>query len=405
MVLSLEKYTMLDLSRTFPGPTCSHILADLGMNVIKVEEPDPRYGVGRDTFMPPDPTPEDEVRLAAHNALARNKKSIALQLLDPNLRPECQEVFYRLAEKADVVLDGYRPGAVEWMGVDYESVRKHNPRIIYCSLSGFGHDGPYMKYPAHDPNFVALASAVRRDVDGRPVPNVTSLGDINGGMYGALSILAALVNRENTGEGQYIDVSVSAAAMALMIRPAVWHTRGDPPQPPAPAQGGPPNVSSLKCKDGKWLSTGNSESIFWRNFCNVLGHPEWIPLRGASAAERDQMVRDCQDLFLTKNRNEWLDILHEAETCAMPINDIGEALEDPQMRHIGMAWDMPHPKFGTITQLGFPVRFNGEPVKPGAFAPVLGEHTVDILSSFGFSHSEIDDLENRKIVKLWKGVS
>ena len=133
-MLSLERYRMLDLSRFYPGPFTSHVLADLGMEVIKVEESEPRYGMPRDALSPIDPTPELEERYAAYNVLARHKNSIALNLVDPSKRPQCQDIFYRLAQRADVVLDGYRPGVLEWMGLDYETVKTYNPRIIYCSL-------------------------------------------------------------------------------------------------------------------------------------------------------------------------------------------------------------------------------------------------------------------------------
>ena len=138
-MLSLERFKVLDLSRMLPGPFTTHILADLGMQVTRVEELEPRYGMGRDAMTPVDLKPEEEVRATAFNTLARNKRSIALNLLDPALRPASQEVFYSLAKQADVIVEGYRPGAVTWMGVDYETIKRHNPRIIYCSLTGFGH--------------------------------------------------------------------------------------------------------------------------------------------------------------------------------------------------------------------------------------------------------------------------
>ena len=156
-MLTLEQYTMLDLSRFFPGPFASHVLADMGMNVIKVEELQPRYGMGRDGLTPPDPTPEEEERSAAYNALARNKKSVALDLVNPALRPRSQEVFYDLVSTADVVLEGYRPGAARWMGVEHPSVQRHNPSVVYCSLSGFGQDGPYATRPAHGNQFEAVS--------------------------------------------------------------------------------------------------------------------------------------------------------------------------------------------------------------------------------------------------------
>ena len=156
----LGKYRMLDLSRLYPGPLASHVLADMGMDVVKIEEPRPRYGMGRDILTPPDPTPEEEVVWSAYNSIARNKRSVALDLLDEAARPKAREVFFRLVERADAVLEGYRPGVVEWLGVDYEAVRARNPKVVYCSISAFGQSGPYAGFPGHDRQMSAVAGSV-----------------------------------------------------------------------------------------------------------------------------------------------------------------------------------------------------------------------------------------------------
>ena len=401
-MLSLERYRMLDLSRMFPGPFTSHVLADLGMEVIRVEEPEPRYGMPRDTLSPLNHTPELEERYAAYNAVSRNKKSIALNLVDPGKRPQCQEIFYRLAQRADVVLDGYRPGTLEWMGVDYETVKAYNPRIIYCCLTGFGHTGPYARRPGHGGQFEALGGTMRLDGEGVPVGAGLALGDLSGALHATTSILAALLHREHTGEGQFIDVSLSAAAMALAVSNAAQLARGDP-RPPQAARG-TNALSLLKCKDGKWLSTGNAETIFWEAFCKALGRPEWIPLRRTQGPETEKMVKEVQKIFLTKSRDEWLEILVKADTCVAPVNDIEAALQDPHMRQIGMVWEMEHPKMGTITQTGFPVRFSGKPVPPGSFGPVLGQHTREILKEEGYSQAQIAELEQQGVVESWESL-
>ncbi len=399
-MLSLERYRMLDLSRILPGPFTSHILADLGMEIIKVEEPEPRYGMPRDSLSPVNPTPDLEERYAAYNVLARNKKSIALNLVDPTKRPQCQDIFYHLAQRADVVLDGYRPGTLKWMGVDYETVREYNPRIIYCCLTGFGQTGPYANRPAHGGQFDALAGTLRSDSDGQPIANGLALGDLSGALHAAICIVGALLHREHTGEGQFIDVSLSAAAMALMAAAAGRHARGDAPIQ-QPDRGRYP-LGFLRCKDGKWITTGNAETIFWQNFCKALGKPEWIPLHRTQGPEAEKMGKEIQEIFLTKTRAEWLEILVKAETCAAPVNDIGDALQDPHMREIGMVWEMQHPKMGSVTQPGFPARFLGKPVPPGAFAPVLGQHTRQILTEIGYGQAQITELEKRGVVESWE---
>ncbi len=394
-LLSLDRFQALDLSRMFPGPYTTHILADLGMDVVRVEELAPRFGMGRDALAPSSPTPELEERYAAYNSVGRNKRSVALDLLDPKKRPQSQEVFYKLAEKADVIVEGYRPGAVKWMGVDYETIRKINPRIIYCSLTGFGQTGPYAPRPGHGGQFDALGASIVLGDDGKPASHPAPLGDLSGALHASTCIVAALLHREFTGEGQYIDVSLSAAALALMPLRAAAQSRGDMAQPRPPALG----LQFLQCKDGKWLSTGNAETTFWENFCKVLGHPEWIPLRRSGTPEYDAMLAEAHRMFRTRTRSEWLEILVKAETCVAPVYDIEESLADPQMQHVGMAVNMQHPKFGNITQLGFPARLNGQAVGPGKFAPLLGQHTREVLREVGFSGKQIDDLIGAGIVK------
>lgn len=401
-MLPLERYRMLDLSRLLPGPVASHILADMGMDVVKVEEPKPRYGMGRDILTPSDPTPEEEERHAAYNSLARNKRSIALDLLDPAKRPQSQEVFYSLAKKADVVLEGYRPGVVNWMGIDYETLRKHSPKIIMCSIAGYGQVGPYIKWPGHDMQFSGVGGSTPFDKDDRPVGFGTPLADYSSGMYAATAILAALIHRDHTGEGQYIDVPMVASAMSFNLTNSANHFR-DKGKKAEPARRGGASLTYLQCKDGKWLTTGNAETTFWENFCKVLGHQEWVALRRSAGLVNDRMIEDIQKIFLTKSRKEWLEILVKAETCVAPVNDMEESFQDPQIREIGMVWEMRHPKEGLVPQMGFPVRFSKTPAIPRTFAPLLGQHTRELLKDAGYSDGEVAGFEKSELVKSWKG--
>ena len=393
----LEKYRMLDLSRFLPGPFASHILADMGMDVIKVEETEPRYGMNRDGFTAVDPTPDEEMHQVAHNPIARNKKSIALNLLDPKLRPASQEVFYELAKHADVILEGYRPGAVNWMGVDYETIRKINPRIIYCSITGYGQDGPYVKRPGHDGQFSAVAGLQGRiaaETDGEHGLGV-GISDPSSGLYAASAILAALLEREESGEGQYIDIPMVSAAMTFNI-----YGSTQKPLPSRVPRGGP-SLSILKCKDGKFLSTGNAETLFWSNFCKALGHEEYIALRQDRTEAYTNMVLAIKAQMLTKTRDEWLEILVPAETCVAPIHEsVAAALdEDPQIKAIGMAWEMDHPLEGHVRQIGAPARFSRTPQQFRTWAPLLGEHTHEVLHDAGFDDAKIAALEAQGIVK------
>ena len=402
-MLPLEKYRMLDLSRFLPGPVASHILADLGMDVIKVEEPKPRAGMGRDVMTPFDPSPAEEEQASAYNSLARNKKSVALDLMDPNKRPRSQEVFYALAKRADVVLEGYRPGTMKWMGIDYETLKAVNPRIIFCSISGYGQSGPYIKRPGHDINFTSVGGSAPFNPEGRPVGFGISLADFSGGMYAAIGIQAALLHREHTGEGQYVDVPMAAASMSFNIASSGRYFREK--GKPSPTIIGTPTERFVQCKDGKWLSTANSESTFWANFCNVLGHAEWIPLHQKSGPERDNMVREVHRIFLTRDRAEWIEILLKAETCVAPVNDMEDGFRDPQMSHLGMVWEMDHPTQGKVNQMGFPVLLSKTPATGRRFAPLLGQHTREMLEDAGFDAMQIADLERAEIVRAWRAPS
>ena len=224
-------------------------------------------------------------------------------------------------------------------------------------------------------------------------------------LYAANAILAAIVEREESGRGQYIDVSMLGALMSLNVRESVeWARDGKLPAPrPSGTTGNGASLSYIRCKDGKYISTANAETKFWENFCNLLDRPQYIPLGRGSGPEYDAMVEDVRAIFLTKTREEWLPMLWEAETCAAPVNSIADALQDPQVRHVGMAWDLEHPSEGTVQQLGFAARFSRTPVAFERFAPILGEHTHEVLTEAGFDAAEIADLEAAGIVKSWTG--
>ncbi|MSQ30251.1 MAG: CoA transferase [Dehalococcoidia bacterium] len=396
----LRRYRMLDLTRLVTGPFASHILADMGMDVIKVEEPEPRYGMARDSMTPYQPTPDGERRASAFNIVARNKKSIALDLLRPDLRPRSQEVFYRLAREADVVLEAYRPGVVKWMGIDYEMLHGINPRIIVCSISGYGQDGPYARYPGHGGQNSAVASAIGIGEDGQPERGVGAFTGFASGFYAVSAILGALLEREETGEGQHIDVSMMGAAMSLTLNQAARYFRDGTLSEPSTGRA---EIDFLQCKDGKFISTGNAETVFWENFCKLIERPQYTPLSNARGVEFDGMVEDIKAVFLTKTRDEWLPLLWAAETAAAPVNNVAEAFVDPQVQHIGMAWELTHPTEGAARQIGWPVRFSRTPVGFERFAPILGEHTRELLDGAGFSAAEISALERDGIVKSWTG--
>lgn len=396
--MALEGYRLLDLSRLLPGPSGSQVLADMGMEVIKVEEPEPRGGVGRDSLTPPEPTPEEEVHYSAYNMLARNKRSIAL-----NLRMlEGREVFYRLVKTADAVLESYRPGVVKRLGVDYEAVRQINPRIVYCSISGYGEDGPYADLPGHDINYCSIAGqmALTSDVEGNPVPNMISLADGASGLHAVIGILAALLAREKTGKGQYVDVTLTHSVMPFLTKFFGPYFRDGKVTPR-----GQPNLQLLECKDGRYVTTDNSETHFWERFCNAIGRPEFIPLRKPSSVNYEayaNMVREVKTVMRTRTRDEWFQVLRDAETCVAPLLEMEEVFQDPQNLHRGMLLELEHPSEGVVRQMGFPILFSETPCRFRNFAPLLGEHSETLMLEIGYTLQQIEELEARGVVKVWR---
>ena len=252
-----------------------------------------------------------------------------------------------------------------------------------------------MQYPGHDPQFSAVAGFAAQVADGGTARgHGIPLADLTGSMYAAISILAALVERERTGEGQYIDVSMLGAVMSLATTDFSTYFREG--RLPAARRG---SLTYVRCQDGKYVSLGNAETIFWENFCRALGHEEWIALRGSQGEEYEQMVGEVEQIFLTRPRDEWLALLRDAETCIAPVHDIPGAFADPQVRHIGMALELEHPSEGEVMQLGFPVRFSRTPGAFSSFAPVLGQHTREVLRAAGLAEAELDELEQSGITK------
>ncbi|MSQ28848.1 MAG: CoA transferase [Dehalococcoidia bacterium] len=270
-MLPLQGYTVLDLTLRAPGPYCTWILGDLGADVLRVEEPHSRAREdARD--------PAEEEQRAAHDVLGRNKRSIALNLKNG----EARDIFHRLCEGADAVVEGFRPGVVQRLGVDYETLRSINPRIIYCSLSGFGQTGPYRSLPGHDINYIALGGAL--GITGHPggppaIPGNLLADFAGGGMQAAIGVLVALLHRERTGEGQQIDVAMSDGVVALMATAfSEYFATGEAPLPgETRLTGAVPYYQSYLTKDGRYLSVGCLEPWFFENLCRLLESADFLP--------------------------------------------------------------------------------------------------------------------------------
>jgi crotonobetainyl-CoA:carnitine CoA-transferase CaiB-like acyl-CoA transferase len=383
--MPLKGIRVVDLSRHAPGPYCTMLMADLGADVVVVEEPP---GVGRRV--------DREMGVSERNKaflpMGRNKRSIALDLKDESMR----EALLRLIDAADVVVEGFRPGVVERLGIDYESVRQRNPRAVYCSISGYGQTGPHASLPGHDLNYISLAGTLGMIGSPGQAPSIplNVLADFaGGGLFAAFSILAAVVARQRTGEGQYIDMAMSDGVMSLACLAASdYFVSGTPPRPGEHyLNGAYPCYSVYGTADDKWLSVACMEPWFWRNLCQVLGCEEYAEEQ-FNPEKFPEMFAFLREKFGQKTRDEWFAELGEQEICATPVYDLDEALEDPHNRARGMIVEVEHPEHGRIPQIGIAPKFSDTPGRVRTPAPKPGEHSEEILREAGYSSEEIADL-------------
>jgi len=389
MTLPLEGIRILDLSRQLPGPYCTLMLGDLGAEVIKIEEPAPRWSIAEET----DPT---------HLALDRNKKSIALNLKTK----EGKKIFYQLAREADVILESFRPEVKMRLAIDYESIKKMNPKIIYCSLSGYGQDGPYRNLVGHDINYIAIGGVldITGESGGPPIIPGVQIADLGGGgMLAAIGILTALIARQKTGRGQFIDVAMLDGVVAWLSIHAWMHFAGFHIFPLKRGEmvlnGGVPCYNVYETKDGKYITIGALEPWFWENLCNTLGREDFIPYQFATGKEGMKVRSALEEIFLTKNRDEWVDLLKDKDVCVGPVNTIDEVFTDLQVLHRKMLMEMDHPKLGKIKQIGIPIKFSDTAGRIRSPPPSLGQHTEEILQSLGYGKDETEELRKKNVIR------
>lgn len=386
-MLPLQGVKVLDLSRLAPGPYCTMLLADLGADVLLVEQ----AGEGAERRRSPVRTGDagSVERAQAYNALGRNKRSIALNLK----MAEARAIFLELARDADVVVEGFRPGVVRRLGVDYEAVSQVNPRVVYLSLSGFGQTGPYARLVGHDINYISIGGAL--GVTGWPgqppaIPMNLLADFAGGGLFAAFAIVTALLARERTGRGQYIDMAMSDGVLSLLTAAASQVLAGGPP--PMPGQhllnGGAPHYNVYQCADGEWFSLGSLEPWFWENLCRAMGREDFIPYE-YDASKYPEIFAFFRDEFRKKTRQEWFEYLSQWDICAAPVLRLNEALNDPHNRARGMVVKVPHTVFGEVEQVGIAPKFSETPGQVRSTAPLPGQHTDEVLRALGRSDEEI----------------
>lgn len=399
MAMALEGIKVLDLSRLAPGPFCSMLLGDLGADVLLVEAPpDQLPGRGMAVPRPAGDGPRPVSRGAAFNALGRNKRSIVINLREE----EGRKVFHKLARDADVVLEGFRPGVVKRLGVDYETVRAINPRIVYCSLSGYGQEGPYSQLVGHDINYISIGGALGLIgwPDSPPAIPMNLLADFaGGGMHAAFAILAALIARDRTGAGQYVDIAMSDGVLYLLASAVsgVLASGAVPGRGSTMLNGGVPHYNVYECADGKWISIGSLEPHFWANLCKTLEREDLIPHQN-SREKRDEIAAFFTSAFKAKPRDDWFEILQRTDICAAPVYDLAEALEDPQNVARQMVIEVDHPELGKVKQVGVGPKLSETPGSVRSVAPTPGQHTEEVLLGAGYSSEEVAKLREAGVV-------
>ena len=372
---------VLDLTRLLPGSYATSLLADLGAEVIKVEQPE----IGDYMRWLP-PLLGDE---SAYTwVLDRNKKSISLDLKQPAAR----KALLRLAESADVFFESFRPGVADRLGLGYETLKALNPRLVYCSLSGYGQDGPLRLEVGHDLNYVGRAGLLsyQGTHDDSPALPSLQIADVAAGsLYSVAGILAALVRACTSGEGDYVDVAMTDGSFTLQAihLGAFWATGEVPSSRSLILNGRTPGYNIYQCADGKFLTIGAVEVKFWDELCDVVGRPDLRPTHQDEAA-----IPVWRELFLARTRDEWVALLAGHDVCAGPVNDLAEATADPQLGGRGLVVEQEHPTLGPRRQLGNPIRLREHPVAIRLPFPRIGEHTRETLLGGGLDTAEVDAL-------------
>jgi formyl-CoA transferase len=389
---ALSRFRIVDLTRVRAGPSCVRQFADFGADVIKVESPpgvDPNEGMGGPRHGPD------------FQNLHRNKRSITLNLK----LEEGRSILYRLVETADVVVENYRPDVKVRLGIDYESLKAINPRIILASISGFGQDGPYRDRPGFDQ--IAQGMSGLMSVTGHPgqgpMRTGAAIADVSAGLFAALGVMTALLEREQSGEGQWVQSSLLHAGIALMdFQAARYLVKGEVPGQVGNDHPTSMPTSAYKTADG-YINVGASGDGMWQRVCNAIGRPDLL--------EREEFGRDVDraknrvalnaalnETFGSRTSAAWIAVLNEAGVPSGPIYTVDQVFADPQVQHIGAAAPVEHPTLGAIRLVNQAARLSRTPAAMAMPPPELGEHTEEILHELGFGSGEIAALRERKVI-------
>jgi formyl-CoA transferase len=403
----LSHIRVLDLSRVLAGPWAAQNLADLGAEVIKVERP----GAGDDTrgWGPPwlkDGAGKDSGESAYFQAVNRNKKSVTLDIS----KPEGQKIVRELAARSQVLIENYKVGTLKKYGLAYEDLKTANPSLIYCSVTGFGQDGPYAPRPGYDFIFQGMGGlmSITGERDGQPGAGPQKVGiaitDVLTGMYASVAILAAITHRERTGQGQYIDAALLDTIVAFNANQITsYFASGKIPQRYGNAHAQVVPYEVFPTADGHIILAVGNDSQF-ASFCQAAGCAELaeearFKTNSARIVHRGELIPLIAEIMRTRSKGEWIEALEAANVPCGPINNMKEVFEDPQVRHRQLRVDMPHPSGGTASVVRSPLRLSETPVEYRLAPPMLGQHNEEILKGLlGRSDADLKQLKAAGIV-------
>ena len=373
----LEGIRILDLTRLLPGNYCTLLLADLGADVIKIEEPK------RGDYIRWTP-PMVDGEGAIHRALNRGKRSVTLNLKEP----DGGKLLRRLAADSHALVESFRPGVMERLGVGFDALAGENPALVYCAITGYGQDGPYRDRAGHDINYTGYAGVLHATgaPEGPPILPSVQVGDFGGGMAAAVGILAALQEATGTGRGRLVDVSMMDVVASWGAVLSSWYlaTGSVPERSRMPLSGGLACYRVYEAGDGKYLAVGALEPQFWRALCERLGLPELIDPH-LDPTEQERLAARLSDAFAKRTRDEWVAEFADLDACVGPVNDAAEALRDPHAAHRGLIAEIDGKPVGPGPAIKLSGHAHGE-LQP---APGLGEHTDEVLAEAGLKSEEL----------------